>query len=79
MFVVDDTTQLSDVVGVPRLTPMAVQLLCVVKVVIFAGHVMSGWTVSNTVTVCTQVLLLPELSVTIHVTVVGPCGYVVDG
>ena len=70
--------QLSEVVGLPRVTPVAVQPLFV-YVVMLAGQVMSGRIVSYTLTVCMQVLLLPELSLALHITEVAPKGKVVEG
>ena len=67
------TLQLSEVVGVPKLTPVAVQPLFVVAVT-FAGHVIIGATLSVTVTVCEHVAVLPEPSVTVQITVVTPNG-----
>jgi hypothetical protein len=40
------------------------------------GQFKTGRTLSTTVTVCVQVLVFPELSVTVHVTVVTPTGKV---
>jgi hypothetical protein len=71
LFVTEATPQLSAVVGVPRATPVAVQPVFVLAVT-FAGHVMVGFTLSLTVTVCTQVAVLPLLSVTVQVTLVTP-------
>ena len=72
--VTDETLQLSDVVGVPRDTPMAVHVVCDAYVVMSAGQVMCGRTVSYTLTVCLHVMLLPDASVVVHVTVVAPEG-----
>ena len=67
------TLQLSDVADVPKLTPVAVQPLFVVAVT-FDGHVIIGATLSVTVTVCEQVAVWPEPSVTVQITVVTPNG-----
>ena len=67
------TLQLSDVVGVPNDTPVAVQPLLVVAFTV-AGQVIAGLTLSETCTVCVQVAVLPEPSVTVQVTVVFPKG-----
>ncbi len=67
------TEQLSAVVGVPRLTPVAVQAELVVTLTV-AGQVMVGGTLSVTDTVWVQVAVLPLPSVTVHVTVVLPSG-----
>ena len=73
LLVTDVTLQLSFVVGVPRLTPVAVHAVFVV-VVIPAGAVIVGFTLSFTVTSCVAVAVLPLPSVTVHVTVVVPSG-----
>ena len=49
-FVTEATLQLSDVTGVPRLTPVAVHNVFVVTETV-AGHVIVGSTLSVTVTV----------------------------
>ena len=71
--VTEATLQLSLVVGVPRLTPVAVHAVFVV-VVTSAGEVIVGLTLSFTVTSCVLVAVLPLPSVTVHVTVVVPKG-----
>src|ERR1043166_3928254 len=68
------TPQLSEVVGVPREMPVAKQLSESALTLTSAGQVICGSSVSSTVTVCVQVLLLPPLSVTVQVTVVVPTG-----
>ena len=73
LLVTEATPQLSAVTGVPSKTPVAVQPVLVVAV-IFAGQVMVGFTLSETVTVWLQVALFPLLSVTVQVTVVTPSG-----
>ena len=65
------TEQLSPVVGVPRLTPVAVHAVFVV-VITSAGEVIAGITLSFTVTNCVPVAVLPLPSVTVQVTVVVP-------
>ena len=48
-----------------------------VLMVIDDGHVITGFSVSTTVTICVQVAVFPALSVAVHVTVVVPKGKVV--
>ena len=67
------TLQLSAVVGVPSDTPVAVQPLFVVAFTV-EGQVIVGATLSVTDTVCVQVAVLFEPSVTVQVTVVFPKG-----
>ena len=62
--------------GVPNTTPVAVQAVLVVAVTL-AGAVMVGKTLSTTVTICVAVLIFPDPSVTVQVTVVEPAGKVV--
>ena len=76
--VTEATLQLSPVVGVPKLTPVAVQPLFVVAFT-SAGAVIVGLILSFTITFWVAVLVLPDPSVTVQVTVVVPNGYVVDG
>jgi hypothetical protein len=71
LFVTVATEQLSPVVGVPRATPVAVQAVLVV-VVILAGAVIVGLILSVTVTVNEQVVKLPAASSTRYVAVVIP-------
>jgi hypothetical protein len=71
LLVTDDILQLSEVVGVPKDTPVAKQEASA-QVVMSVGQVISGRTVSYTFTFCLQTLVLPELSVTYHQTVVTP-------
>ena len=71
LFVVEAVIQLSPVVGIPNVTPVAVQAVLVVAVTL-AGAVMVGKTLSTTVTVCVAVLMFPAPSVTVHVTVFAP-------
>ncbi len=73
MFVTVATEQLSAVVAVPRATPVAVQAVLVV-VVILAGAEIVGFTLSVTVTVWLAVALFPAASVTVQITVVVPNG-----
>jgi hypothetical protein len=73
LFVTEATEQLSAVVGVPRATPVAVQAVLVV-VVILAGAEIVGFTLSVTVTVWLAVALFPAASVTVQITVVLPKG-----
>ena len=73
LFVVEATIQLSALIGVPKITPVAVQAVLVVAVTL-AGAVMVGKTLSTTVTVCVAVFIFPEPSVTVQVTVVTPNG-----
>ena len=73
LFVTLATLQLSDGADVPKLTPVAVQPLFVVAVT-FAGHVITGATLSVTVTVWLHVAVLPDPSVTVQITVVTPNG-----
>jgi hypothetical protein len=73
LLVTEATPQLSEVTGVPRATPVAVQPVLVVAET-FAGQVITGRMLSETVTVWLQVALFPLLSVTVQVTVVAPIG-----
>ena len=73
LLLTEATPQLSAVTGVPSATPVAVQPVLVVAVT-FAGQLMVGFTLSETVTVWLQVALFPLLSVTVQVTVVTPSG-----
>ena len=74
---VEATLQLSLVTGVPKDTPVAVQPL-LVRVVMSAGHVITGFTLSFTVTTWLHIEEFPAPSVTVHMTVVLPDGNV-DG
>ena len=65
------TEQLSPVTGIPRLTPVAAQPVLVVAST-STGAVMVGFILSVTVTFWVAVAVLPEPSVTVHVTVVSP-------
>ena len=65
--------QLSPAAGVPKLTLVAVHPV-LVSTVTFAGAVMLGISSSTTVTTCVTTAVFPELSVTVHVTVVSPNG-----
>jgi hypothetical protein len=67
------TPQLSVVTGKPRATPVAVQPV-LVKVFTSVGQVIVGNSLSDTVTVCVQVMTLPLASVAVQVTVVVPIG-----
>ena len=62
--------QLSDAIGVPKRTLVAVQPIALSE--IFAGATIVGKVASITLTVCVAVVLLPLASVTVHVTVVKP-------
>jgi hypothetical protein len=73
LFVTVTDEQLSLVVGVPRITPVAAHPEVVVAVTV-AGAVMEGETRSMTVTVWVAVDVFPAPSVTVHVTVVVPIG-----
>jgi hypothetical protein len=66
------TVQLSDVTGVSKITPLAVQVPASELTVTEVGQVIFGFSMSLTVTICSQVALLPEPSVTVQVTVVLP-------
>ena len=67
------TEQLSEVVGVPNETPVAVQAVLVLADTA-AGAVMEGSTLSITVTTWVAVAVLPDPSVTVQVTVALPNG-----
>ena len=71
--VTEATEQLSEVVGVPNETPVAVQPELVLADTA-AGAMMLGFTLSITVTTCVAVAVLPDPSVTVQVTVVLPSG-----
>ena len=71
LLVVEDTLQLSVVTGVPKATPVAVQPLLVITLT-FRGQVMTGTTLSVTITSWVQLAVRPASSVTVHVTVVVP-------
>jgi hypothetical protein len=73
LFVTVTEEQLSDVIGVPRTTPVAAQPAEVVAVTV-AGAVIVGATRSITFTVCVAVDVFPAPSVTVQVTVVVPIG-----
>jgi hypothetical protein len=77
LLVTEATPQLSAVAGEPRLTPVAVQPV-LVAVLMSAGQVMVGRTLSLTVTVWVQEAALPAASVTVQVTAVTPAAKVVD-
>ena len=66
------TLQLSAVVGLPKATPVAIQVPASTLTVTSAGQVIVGSILSITVTVWVQVAVLPEPSVTVQVTVVFP-------
>ena len=69
--IVEDTLQLSVVTGVPKDTPVAVQPLLVMTLT-FNGHVITGTTLSVTITNWLHLDVRPASSVTVHVTVVVP-------
>ena len=73
LFDIEAMLQLSEVKGVPRLTPIAVhsELVAVSKVL---GQIMIGLVLSTTTTNCSQEVALPALSTTIQVTIVLPIG-----
>jgi hypothetical protein len=73
LFVIVATEQLSAVTGVPKAMLAAIQPV-VVFAVIAAGAVIVGKITSLIVTVCVAVAVLPEPSVTVHVTIVVPIG-----
>lgn len=73
LLVTDATEQLSAVVGVPNDTPVDVHPVLVVEETA-AGAVIVGFTLSITVTNWVAVAVLPDPSVTVHVTVVAPNG-----
>ena len=77
MFVVEATEQLSAVVGEPKEETIAEHPLNTFTE-IFDGQVMVGLMVSVTVTLCVQVAVFPEPSVTVQTTEVVPKGYVVE-
>src|SRR5205085_1988144 len=68
--------QLSLAVAEPRFAPVttAVHVPASVLTVLFAGQVIVGFSLSFTVTVNEQLLVLPEASVTVKVLVVAPFG-----
>ena len=73
LFVTFATEQLSEVIGVPRVTPVAVQAVLVVVFKV-AGAAIVGFTLSVTVTVWLAVAVFPAVSVTVQITVVFPNG-----
>jgi hypothetical protein len=70
------TPQLSEVSGVPKLTPVAEHWPGSVLTVTPAGAVMVGDSVSFTVTVKLHVAVLPAASVAMQLTVLAPFGKV---
>jgi hypothetical protein len=76
LFVTEATEQLSDVVGAPRATPLAVHNPASAVTLTFAGQDIVGDSVSFTVTIWSHVAVNPDPSVTVHVTVVFPSGNV---
>ena len=66
--------QLSDAVGVPKATPLAVHKLASAETTTVAGQVIVGFLVSFTVTICVQVSVFPAASFAVQVTVVSPIG-----
>lgn len=68
--------QLSDTVGVPSTTPVAVQPAAFAASVTFAGALMLGVWMSLTVTVKLHIAVLPAASVTVKALVVMPMGNV---
>ena len=75
--VVVATLQLSEVVGVPRVTFVAEQLAASILTLIATGAVILGSMLSTTVTICVAVAVFPLASVTVQVTVVSPTGKLV--
>jgi hypothetical protein len=75
LLVTDATVQLSDATGDPSAT-VAKQEPASVVAVMFEGQAIVGIWLSETVTICVQVLVLPALSTTVQVTVVTPIGKV---
>jgi hypothetical protein len=75
LLVTDATAQLSAVTGLPRAT-VAKQEPASVVAVMFEGQAIAGIWLSETVTVCVHVLVLPAASTTVQVTVVTPIGKV---
>ena len=73
LFSTNTTLQLSDVTGVPKLTPVAVQPLLVLAIFV-GGQIIVGSTMSTTITDCMQVLTFPDPSVTDQVTIVLSIG-----
>ena len=70
--------QLSDTVGAGKVTVALLEIgqVCAATAVTFAGQVIVGGCVSLTVIVNEQLAVLPEASLTLHVTVVMPLGKV---
>jgi hypothetical protein len=68
--------QLSDTVGAGKVTVALLEIgqVCAATAVTFAGQVIVGGCVSLTVIVNEQLAVLPEASLTLHVTVVVPAG-----
>lgn len=68
--------QLSDAVGAGKVTVALLEIgqVCAATAVTFAGQVIEGGCVSLTVTVNEQLLVLPDASVAVQVTVVAPFG-----
>jgi hypothetical protein len=75
LFVTLTTVQLSEVVGEPIFTLNA-EHEAFAFTVTFDGAVIVGFVLSFTVTVCVAVAVLPEPSITVHVTIVVPNGNV---
>ena len=68
------TEQLSAVVGVPKATPVATHVPAPTFTLTAEGQVIVGLMLSVTVTIWSQVAVLPLPSVTVQVTVVFPIG-----
>src|SRR5205809_797234 len=68
------TPQLSETTGVPSATLVETQLPASALAITLAGQRICGGSLSTTVTVCWQLLLLPFTSVAIQVTTVVPTG-----
>jgi hypothetical protein len=73
LFDTEEIEQLSNVIGVPRTTPVAVHALFA-DTEIAVGAMIDGLAMSTTVTTCVAVAVRPAPSVTVHVTVVFPKG-----
>ena len=62
------------VTGTPKTTPLAEHKPGSVFTVTFPGAVIDGFSLSSTVTNCKAVDTFPDVSDTVHVTVVTPVG-----
>src|SRR5258707_13202333 len=75
LFVTVTEPQLSEATGLPRLTPVAMQPAFAATTT-SGGHARVGGVRSRTMTRCTQVLVLPLVSVATQVTKLVPSGKV---